>query len=42
MNNVDDNVSLFTYYTVMLGLASILLVDGRYREIHPSTLLTKF
>ena len=24
----DDNVSLFTYYTVMLGLASILLVDG--------------
>ena len=24
----DDDVSLFTYYTVMLGLASILLVDG--------------
>jgi hypothetical protein len=28
-DNVDDNVSLFTYYTVMLGLANILLVDGR-------------
>lgn len=25
----DDDVSLFTYYTVMLGLASILLVDER-------------
>lgn len=27
-SHLDDNVSLFTYYTVMLGLASILLVDG--------------
>ena len=41
IDNVDDNVSLFTYYTVMLGLASILIVDGRYEEIHPDTLLTK-
>lgn len=27
--NIDDDVSLLTYYTVMLGLASILLVDGQ-------------
>ena len=41
INNVDDNVSLFTYYTVMLGLASILLVDGWYHKSHPGTLLTE-
>jgi len=29
----DDNVSLFTYYTVMLGLASILLVDGWCKKL---------
>lgn len=32
--SAEDDVSLFTYYTVMLGLASILLVDGQHSEIH--------
>ena len=41
IGTLDDNVSLFTYYTVMLGLASILLVDGRCNESHPRTLLTQ-
>jgi E3 ubiquitin-protein ligase HUWE1 len=30
---IDDKLSLYTYYTVMVGLLSALLVDGKYRFI---------